>query len=115
MEERNDKLQAQVSQLAERVAESRGGDQAILRRLNDLETNVRQQNGMLVTLQRQADAIDALHEKIDELNGQLRDVSDRLSEIEKEPGERWKKIGFELIKYIVLAAAGAAIGYLSKG
>ena len=87
MDEQNASLQAQISQLAERTA---------------------------VTLQRQSDAIDALHEKIDILTERMRSVSGRVSVIEKEPGERWKKIGFEIIKYIVLAAVGAVIGYLSK-
>ena len=41
-------------------------------------------------------------------------VENRVSQIEKEPGEKWKKIVFELVKYVVLTAAGAAIGYIIK-
>ena len=114
MEERNENLQAQISKLAEDIAESRGGDRAILHRLDGLEASVKQQDSMVVTLQRQADAIDALHEKADKLAEQLGSIAGRVSAIEKEPGDRWKKISFELIKYIVLAAAGAALGYLMK-
>lgn len=87
MDERNENFQAQISQLAEHTA---------------------------VTLQKQSDAIDALHEKVDRLAERMRSVSGRVSVIEKEPGERWKKIGFEIIKYIVLAAVGAVVGYLAK-
>ena len=83
-----EKLQDQISRLAERTA---------------------------VTLQRQSDAIDSLHEKVDGLAQEMRSVSGRVAAIEKEPGERWKKISFEIIKYIVLAAVGAAIGYIMKG
>ena len=114
MDEKFANLQAQVTQLAERIAESRGDHQAILHRLNELERSDREQGEMNVTLQRQADAIAALHEKADQLAEQMNSISNRVSDIEKEPGERWKKIGFEIIKYIVLAAVGAAIGYLSK-
>ena len=114
MEERLENLQAQVTQMMERMAESRGDQQAILHRLDGLEHSDWQQNDLNVALQREADAIDALHEKADMLAKQMINVSDRVSAIEKEPGERWKKIGFEIIKYIVLAAVGAAIGYLSK-
>ena len=114
MEERNDNLQAQVSQMAERMAESRSDERAMLHRLDTLEASEKEQSGIIVTLQRQADAIDSLHEKVDKLTERLVSISGRVSEIEKEPGERWKKISFELIKYIVLAAAGAALGYLSK-
>ena len=114
MDERIAGLQAQVSQMMERVAEDRGDYQSILRRLEELESSDRRQNEMNIALQRQTDTIDALHEKMDALADQMNSVSGRVSEIEKEPGERWKKISFEIIKYIVLAAVGAAIGYLSK-
>ena len=79
MDEQGEKLQAQISQIVERIAEMRSDHRAILHRLQAVEENAK-----------------------------------RVTEIEKEPGERWKKIGFELIKYIVLAAAGAAIGFLMK-
>ena len=114
MEQQNANLQAQVSQMAERMAESRGDERAILRRLDELEASDRQQSGMLVTLQRQADEIEALRARVDKQTEYLDCVSNRVSEIEKEPGERWKKISFEIIKYIVLAAVGAAVGYLMK-
>ena len=114
MDERIESLQAQVTQLMERIAEGRGDHQSILHRLDELESGDRRQNEVNVALQRQADAIEALHEKADMLAEQMNSVSERVSAIEKEPGERWKKISFEIIKYIVLAAVGAAIGYLSK-
>ena len=114
MDERIENLQTQVSQLMEHIAESRGDHRAILRRLDELEASDREQSGMCVTLQRQADAIDALHEKVDAFANSLCSVSGRVSDMEKEPGEQWKKMGFEIIKYIVLAAVGAAIGFMMK-
>ena len=114
MDERIASIQAQIAQLMDRVAEGRGDHRAILQRLDEMETNRREQNNTNVALQRQADAIDALHEKADMMNEQMQNVACRVTAIEKEPGEQWKKIGFEIIKYIVLAAVGAAIGYLSK-
>ena len=114
MDEKFANLQAQVSQLAERVAESHDDHRVILHRLSELERGDRERSDMNVALQRQSDAIEALHEKVDQLAAQMRSVTGRVTAIEKEPGERWKKIGFEIIKYIVLAAVGAAIGYLSK-
>ena len=38
-----------------------------------------------------------------------------LESIEHEPGEKWKKITFEIVKYLVLAAVGVAAGYFIKG
>ena len=114
MDGQNERIQEQVSELAEHIAEGRGDLRAILHRLDELEDRERRSSGMDVALQRQADAIDALHEKVDKLAERTDGVSGRVSEIEKEPGERWKKISFEIIKYIVLAAVGAAVGYLMK-
>ena len=114
MDEKFEGLQNQLSQMVERIAESRGDHREILRRLEEMEQSDKHQNEINVAMQRQADAIDALHEKADMLADQMKSVSGRVSVIEKEPGERWKKISFEIIKYIVLAAVGAAIGYLSK-
>lgn len=114
MDERNANLRAQVSRLSERIAEDRGDHRAILHRLEELEEGGKRLSGALMSLGRQGDAIGALNEKIDQLNASLSSVSGRVTEIEKEPGERWKKIGFELIKYIVLAAAGAVIGFVMK-
>ena len=114
MEERFADLRSQISQMTENVAESRGDQQTILYRLGELEQGYRRQGDLNVALQRQTDAIETLQEKVNMLAEKLRGVADRVAEIEKEPGERWKKIGFEIIKYIVLAAVGAAIGYLSK-
>ncbi len=114
MDEWNAGLQAQISQLSERVAENRSDTRALYRRVEALEEGNKRLNGALLTLQRQGGAIEGIRENADKLASSLSSVSGRVSEIEKEPGERWKKIGFELIKYIVLAAAGAAIGFLMK-
>ena len=114
MDERNESLQAQVSRLSERAAGDRADRRAILHRLEELEAGGKRLSGALMSLGRQGDAIEALNRKIDQLNENLSSVSGRVTEIEKEPGERWKKIGFELIKYIVLAAAGAVIGFVMK-
>ena len=114
MEERNANLQAQVSQLAECIAESRGDHRTTLHRLDELEANERQQSGILVTLQHQSDAIEELRTEVSHMAERMRGISGRVEELEKEPGERWKKISFEIIKYIVLAAVGAAVGYLLK-
>lgn len=107
-------LHGQVTQLAEGMAENRSEHKSFRRRLDELEEAGRRQNDILITLQRQADAIEAMGEKIETLAGCLNRVTGRVAEMEREPGERWKKIVFEIIKYIVLAALGAAVGFMMK-
>ena len=105
---------SQIAHLAEDMAANRSEHKSFLRRLDELEEAGRRQNEILVTLQRQADAIEALNDKIDLLAGGVNRVAGRVDRMEREPLDRWKKIGFEIIKYIALAAAGAALAQLAK-
>lgn len=114
MEAQYANLNHQLSQLAEGMAENRSEHKSFRRRLDVLEENGRRQNEILITLQRQADAIEALNEKIDMLAGGINRVAGRVSQMEREPARNWKKIGFEIVKYIVLAAIGAAAGLMMK-
>lgn len=101
------------------------------RRLGTLEENSKKQSEILVTLQKQADAIESMNGKIDNFSDKVDEKFEsitgrvenavnrfdtRISELEKEPGEKWKKLSFEIIKYIALAVAGVVCGYfISKG
>ena len=110
MDEQCLNLHAQVTQLAEGLAENRTEHRSFRRRLDELEENGKRQTEILLTLQRQADAIESINTKIDKVAGSVEKVAGRVSQMEREPAESWKKMGFEIIKYIVLAAIGAAIG-----
>ena len=108
---RND---ARIEELVKDMASAKTEHHSFRRRLDELEENGRRQNDILVTLQRQADAIESINKKIDGVASSVCSVAGRVAEIEREPAERWKKICFEIIKYIVLAAVAAAAGYLMK-
>ena len=114
MDEQCLNLHAQVTQLAEGLAENRTEHWSFRRRLDDLEENGKRQTEILLTLQRQADAIESINTKIDKVAGSVEQVAGRVTEMEKEPADRWKKLMFETVKYIVLAAVGAFIGYFLK-
>lgn len=107
-------MQSHITQLSEAVAENRTEHRSFRRRLDELEEAGKRQNEILLTLQRQADAIESINKKIDGVADSVKSVAGRVSEIEKEPAERWKKVSFEIIKYIVLAAVGAAVGFYMK-
>lgn len=111
-----------LNELASEVARETGANErdheSFRRRLSDLEENGRRQTEILVTLQRQADAIESINSKVDNVVDTMGKVATsvdhvdaRVTKIEHEPGEKWKKITFEIIKGIVLAIVGAAIAY----
>ena len=104
----------QMEKLMQESASNITEHQSFRRRLDELEENGRRQNDILLMLQRQADAIEAMGEKIENLAGGVNRVAGKVAQLESEPGQNWKRMGFEIMKYIVLAAVGAAIGFKMK-
>ena len=100
--------------VAEETARNQAEHSSFKRRIGDLEDGFKQQNGILVTLQKQADAIESIDKKIDVTTGAIEGVSARLDKIEQEPADKWKKISFEIVKYIVIAALGVVVGVIFK-
>ena len=78
-----EKLQTQVSQLSERVAENRGDLRGLLHRLEKLEEENKRLVDMLLSVQRQGDAIEGIRQRTNSLDQDLSSVSGRVSVIEK--------------------------------
>lgn len=108
-----------LNKLSQTVAEETGANtvahQSMEHRLDVLEENMKEQNGILVTLQKQADAIESMNGKIDGISDNVKGVVDRIDKIEHEPGDKYKKLKFEIIKYVVIGIIGGAIGYVLNG
>lgn len=103
------RLQEISDEVARETAANREVHKEVFRRLGDLEACSKEQNQMLVTMQKQADAIESMNGKIDIMSDSVSEIARRVSDIEREPAERWKKIVFEVIKCVVIAAVGAAM------
>lgn len=104
-----------IEELQKATAANDMEHQSFRRRLSDLEVSSKRQNDILLALQRQGDAIESMGKKIDNLAGSINNTAKRLEAIEKEPADRYKKLSYEVIKYIVLAIMGVAVGYFIKG
>lgn len=109
------RLQEISDEVARETAANKAVHEAHEKRLNALEESNKRQSEILVTLQKQADAIESMNGKIDSMADQVKGAVSKISEIEREPGERWKKLAFEIVKYVVLAVVGAMCGYLVSG
>lgn len=109
------RLQEIADKVARATAANTAEHSSFERRLDELEESGKRQSEILVTLQKQADAIESMNGKIDSMADKVEGAVNKISELEREPGEKWKKISFEIVKYVVLAIAGAAIGYFLKG
>ena len=82
------------------------------RRLDDFEGKLQKQNEILIAMERQGNAIERVADSVGRVEKKVTSIDDRVALLEKEPGDKWKKIGFESVKYIVLALVGLAVGYL---
>ena len=85
------------------------------RRLDELEADRKERTEMLLAIQRQGDALEAVAEKVDDIATSVGGVEKRLDKIEKEPAENVKKLRYKVIEYLVLAALGVIAGYFIKG
>ena len=54
-------------------------------------------------------------EGVNRVEKKVNRIEERVDQMEKEPGDKWKKITWEVIKYLVIAAIGAAAAYFVKG
>lgn len=92
------KLQDISEEVARETAANREAHESLKRRIHDLEESSKKQSDILITLQKQADAIDTMNHKIDDVGKKVSTMVNRIDEIEKAPGEKWKKITFEVVK-----------------
>ena len=103
------------SQVDTETAANHAEHESFKRRLKELEEAGKERTEMLLAIQRQGDAIQSMDKKMDNIASSVGRVEKRVDEIEKEPADKWKKISFEIVKYVVLAVVGAAVGYFLKG
>lgn len=85
------------------------------RRLREHDEALKKQSDILVVLERQNSNIERLTSSMTRVEKSMEKVDKRLDAIEKEPADKWKKISFEIIKYVVLAIVAVAVGVFIGG
>lgn len=115
MENNVERLHAMGEQLAALQAENEEAHKSYQRRIKALEDNQREQTEMLLAIRDISNAQANIVSKVDRIDGKVDRLGVRIDTMEKEPGDKWKKVSFEVIKYVVLALIGAAVGYVIKG
>lgn len=105
-------MDEKITEIMSQLASNETEHKSFRRRLDDHDEELKKQGEILVQMERQSNAMEHMSESIGRVEKKVNSIDDRVAELEKEPGEKWKKIGFEIIKYLVLAAIGAVAGYL---
>lgn len=102
------------SQVDRETASNHAEHEMFKRRIKELEEAGKERTEMLLAIQRLGDAVKNVSTKVGEIAVSVSNVERRVDEIENEPADRYKKLTYEIIKYVLLAAVGAAVGYFIK-
>ena len=108
-------LHAIGEELAALKARNEADHKSYQRRIGALEEAQSRQTEMLLAIQNISNAQQNIVTKVNSIDGKVDKLGKRIDVIEREPGDKWKKLAFEIVKYIVLAAVGVAVGYIIKG
>lgn len=85
------------------------------RRLHEHDEKIDKLQQTQIQLANLTNAVNNLASGIGEVKTAVQSVDKRVGELEREPADKWKKITWEIVKAVVLAAAGAGIAILTKG
>ena len=85
------------------------------RRLHEHDEKIDKLQQTQIQLANLTNAVNNLANGIGEVKTAVQSVDKRVGELEREPADKWKKITWEIVKAVVLAASGAGIAILTKG
>lgn len=108
-------INQQLTALRESASANAQAHSEFARRLKDLESYRDYERETLLTMQDIKNDTQNLIKQFDKLERKMDSLSERVDALEREPATNWKKMGFEIVKYVVLAAIGAMLGYMIKG
>lgn len=104
----------QYAEIKAKLAANDTEHSSFKRRLDEHDDALKEQNKIFVALEKQNSNIERLTDSMNRMGKNMENVDKRLDAIEKEPADKWKKITFEIIKYVVIALVGLAVGYIIK-
>ena len=107
-------VEEQILELNKIIAGCEREHQDFKRRLDNHAEELRSLRNIFVTLEKQGNAIERMGRSLDRVEKKVDNVDDRVESLEREPGEKWKKVTWEVLKYVVLALLGVAVGWIIK-
>lgn len=99
-----------VAQLASNETEHK----SFRRRLDEHDALLKEQNKIVVAIERTSNAIETMNTSMGRVEKKVDSLSGRVDAMEKEPGEKWKKVTWEILKYVLLAVVGLVVGLIVK-
>lgn len=82
------------------------------RRLDEVEGEVKEQGKLLNAIDKLVSGLARFDEKITDLSKQIDGLSGRIKLIELKPAEKWERIAYKVLEYIVLGGLGFLLAKL---
>ena len=100
----------QYAEVVARLASNETEHKSFCRRLDEHDALLREQNKIVVAIEKQSNAIETMNTSMGRVEKKVDSLSGRVDAMEKKPGEKWEKVTWEILKYVLLAVAGVVIG-----
>jgi len=104
----------QYAEVMAKLASNETEHKSFCRRLDEHDALLREQNKIVVAIEKQSNAIETMNKSMSRVESKVDSLSGRVDAMEKEPGEKWKKVTWEILKYVLLAIAGVVVGLIVK-
>ena len=85
------------------------------RRLHEHDEAIKELQQTQIQLANLTNAVNNLANGISEVKSVVQGVDKRVAELEREPGDKWKKATWKVVELLLAAAVGFFISYVSKG
>lgn len=85
------------------------------RRLSEHDEAIKALQQTQIQLANLTNAVNNLATGMTDLKTVVQAVDKRVADMEREPADKWKKITWEIVKAVVMAAVGAGLVMLTKG
>ena len=85
------------------------------RQIGEVRAEVKEQGKLLQSIDRLAMGLTRLDEKMGDLSCKIDTFGSRINMIELKPAEKWERIAYEVLKYVVLAGVGFLAAKLIGG
>jgi len=104
----------QYAEVVAKLASNETEHKSFCRRLDEHDALLREQNKIVVAIEKQSNAIETMNKSMGRVESKVDSLSGRVDAMEKEPGEKWKKVSWEILKYVLLAVVGLVVGLIVK-
>lgn len=84
------------------------------RRLHEHDDDIRKLRETQIQIERLTNAVNNLATGIGEIKTAVQGVDRRVADLEREPGEKWKKATWKVVELLLAAIVGGVIAYLIK-